>query len=218
MPQVAHAESRIRLWRAGWPNRTRFRPVVAAITTVVLAVGLAAAWLPAQAAVTQSASCLDGGGVRWRSRVIWGGVYQAADGSLRVVLDYVGWTTSKAGTVRTDSVVRTYDGAGVRVQKLKWTGGFDYGLGTVYQVRNPTDPVSAPGRANVTVSLGVDGDWFRNCTVTFTQPSTSSTPAPSTPTPTSAPTTARPSLSAGRSPSSARSTSSASTSRRVGLR
>ena len=178
MPTITLGRPLTRLHRANRPSRPRFRTVVSAITTVALSAGLAMAWSPAAAAVSQLASCVDGGGIRWSSRAIWGSDYRATDGSLRASVDYAGWTTSRAGTVPTDSIVRTYDGAGMLVQTLTWTGGFDYKSGTAYKIRNPKDPVSAPGRAKVTTTLGVDGDGFGNCTVTFTQPNRSSAPAP----------------------------------------
>lgn len=156
----------------GWARNTRLRALTVSGVAAGLTAGLALAWSPAEAAITQTSSCVDGGGVRWTSRAIWGGVYQAADGAQRVSVDYAGWTTSKAGTVPTDSSVRTYDSAGALVQSLPWTGGMDYGAGSVYKVRNPMNPVSAPGRAKVTVTLGVDGDGLGNCTMTFTQPQT----------------------------------------------
>lgn len=158
---------------------------VVLITLVALALSLGTARSSARPAVSQSVGCVDGGGLRWVAKVIWGGVYRAADGTRRVSVDYAGWTTSRAGAVRTDSSVRTYDGAGVRVQVLRRTESFNYKSGAVFRVRNPLNPVSRAGRARVSISVGVDGDGFRNCTVTFVQPATSSAPAPS-PTPRSA--------------------------------
>jgi uncharacterized protein YkwD len=154
---------------------------------------LLGAGAPAAAATTQSASCLDGGSTRWSSRVVWGDLYSSADGVRRVTVDYVGWTTSRRGTVRTDSVVKTYDGGGRLLQQLPWTGGFDYRSGGAFRVRNPVNPPSSPGRAKVTVTLGVDGDGYGSCTVTFTQPGAPTTPPPTTPPPpTSTPTTPAP--------------------------
>ncbi len=131
---------------------------------------------PAVAATTQTASCVDGGGVRWAAKVIWGSTYSAS-GVTRVAVDYAGWTTNRAGTVRTDSLVRTYNGAGTLLSTLTWTGPFNYAAGTAYQARNPVDPPSAPGAAKVTVTLGVDGDGFGNCALTFVQPGATPPPA-----------------------------------------
>jgi len=130
---------------------------------------------PAGAATSQTSSCVDGGGVQWTAKAIWGPTYSAGDVT-KVIIDYAGWTTSRAGTVPTDSWLRTYDGARNLLQTRAATGGFDYGAGTRYQALNPLNPPSAPGAAKVTVTLGLDGDGLGNCTVTFTQPGTPSIP------------------------------------------
>jgi hypothetical protein len=142
-----------------------------ALVIAVLATLLATSLIPtaARAATTQTASCVDGGGVRWYAKAIWGGTYTAADGTQKVSIDYAGWTT-KAGKRPTDSIVRSYDGSGRLLQTLSWTGVFDYRFGSAYKVRNPLNPPSSPGRAYVRVTLGVDGDGFGPCTVTFTSP------------------------------------------------
>jgi hypothetical protein len=61
----------------------------------------------------------------------------------------------------------------MKVQSLDWTGGMDYDSGQTYNLTNPINPVSAPGRSKITVGLGLDGDGLGDCTVTFTQPSAS---------------------------------------------
>jgi len=156
--------------------------LLAAVSAAGLAVAaIAAAGPPGQDTVTQSATCLDGGGVLWKTRAVWGESYRDADGVLRVSIDRAGWTTTKPGSVPTDSSIRSYDGAGVRVQELNWTGRFDYGSGSAYKYRNPLNPPSAPGRAKVTVRLGLDGDGLGGCTVTFTQPGLAPTTAPTSP-------------------------------------
>jgi hypothetical protein len=113
--------------------------------------------------------------------VIWGEEYSDPAGVRRVQVDYAGWTTN-GRSVATDSVVRSYDGSGTRLQELQWTGAFDYNNGTSWRSRNPLNPPTAPGKVRVTVTLGVDGDGKGDCTTTYVQPSTSP-PAP-TPTPT----------------------------------
>jgi hypothetical protein len=140
-----------------------------ALVVAALAALLATSLIPtaARAATTQTASCVDGGGVRWYAKAIWGGTYTAADGTQKISIDYAGWTT-KAGKRPTDSIVRSYDGSGRLLQTLSWTGVFDYRSGSAYKVRNPLNPPSSPGRAYVRVTLGVDGDGFGPCTVTFT--------------------------------------------------
>ena len=139
---------------------------------IAVAATLVVGSTPAEASTTQSASCTDGGGVRWNARAVWGSTYTSGDGTSKAAIDYAGWTTTKAGIVPTDSAVRTYDASGQLLGNLAWSGGFDYQSGAAYKVRNPLNPPSAPGRAKVTVTLGVDGDGFGNCTVTFTQPGT----------------------------------------------
>ena len=59
---------------------------------------------------------------------------------------------------------------GTRIQKLSWSGVYDYKGGTAYRVRNPLNPASAPGKAKIKITLGVDGDGHGSCSVTFTQP------------------------------------------------
>ena len=146
---------------------------------------------PAGAATTQTASCVDGGGVRWSAKAIWGGTYSSG-GVSKVAIDYAGWTTNRAGALPTDSWVRSYDGTGKRLRTLTWTGTFDYASGTAYKSRDPRDPTSAPGAAKVTVTLGVAGDGFGNCTMTFTQPGTAAPPQGSSPSPTSSPSSTAP--------------------------
>ena len=134
----------------------------------------------ASAATTQTATCVDGGGVRWNSKAEWGAVYTAASGAATITMNYAGWTTTKSGMVKTDSIVKTYDGSGSLLQTLSWTGSYAYGSGTAYKARNPLNPPSSPGKSKVVVTLGVDGDGFGSCSVTFTQPdSTPSTPTTS---------------------------------------
>ena len=96
------------------------------------------------------------------------GWYLHPGGVRKISINYAGWTTN--GRATTDSTVRTYSGDGTRIQKLTWSGVYDYKGGTAYRVRNPLNPASAPGRAKVKISLGVDGDGHGSCSVTFTQP------------------------------------------------
>lgn len=122
---------------------------------------------PAAAATTRIASCVDGGGVRWSAQAVWGDTY-LEEGVRRISLADVGWTT-KAGKVKTDSRVQTYDGAGLTVQTETWTGTYDYRSGRTYRSVNPRNPPTA-GRPQVKVTLGVDGDGHSDCTMTFIQP------------------------------------------------
>ncbi|SDR74643.1 Uncharacterized conserved protein YkwD, contains CAP (CSP/antigen 5/PR1) domain [Friedmanniella luteola] len=146
------------------------RRLTAALVGLGTAVGLLAlAPAPASAATVQRASCVDGGGVRWDVQVTWGAPYTSGT-TTKVALDRAGWTTSTSGPLPTDSRVRTYDGDGERLQDLLWSGSFDYQDGAASRARNPVNPPSAPGRAKVVVSLGVDGDGFGSCSVTLKQP------------------------------------------------
>ena len=145
---------------------------------------------PAAAATTQTATCVDGSGVRWLAKAIWGNTYSSG-GVRKVRIGYAGWTTNRAGAVRTDSRVRSYDGTGKRLRTLTWTGAFNYASGTAYKSRNPLNPTSAPGAAKITVTLGVDGDGLGNCTMTFTQPGATAPRPGSSPSPTSKPTSPR---------------------------
>ena len=163
------------MYRSSHPSRLArrapvLREALALGATSVVAVAFAIAGsAPASAATTQTASCVDGGGVTWSGKAIWGGT-SSTSGITKVIIDYAGWTTNRAGTVPTDSVVRSYDGAGKLVKSTTWTEGFNYASGTAYRSQNPENPPSAPGASKVTVTVGVDGDGFGNCTMTFTQP------------------------------------------------
>ena len=41
---------------------------------------------------------MDGGGVRWSAKAIWGGTYSSG-GVRKVAINYVGWTTNRAGAL-----------------------------------------------------------------------------------------------------------------------
>lgn len=80
-----------------------------------------------------------------------------------------GWTTS-GHTRATDSVVRAYNPDGTQLQRLDRTARVDYRNRTVWSARNPANSPSAPGRTKIRITVGVDGDGFGNCTLTFVQP------------------------------------------------
>ena len=140
-----------------------------AVVTATGLVGAAAVFgtATADAATTQTGSCVDGGGIRWTAKAIWGGTYTSG-GVRKISINYAGWTT-QGRAVPTDSTVRSYSGDGARIQKLTWSGVYDYKDGTAYRVRNPLNPASAPGKAKIKITLGVDGDGHGSCSVTFTQ-------------------------------------------------
>jgi hypothetical protein len=141
-----------------------------AVVTATGLIGAAAVFgaATADAATTQTGSCVDGGGIRWTAKAIWGGTYTSG-GVRKISINYAGWTTN-GRAVPTDSTVRSYSGDGTRIQKLTWSGVYDYKGGTAYRVRNPLNPASAPGKAKIKITLGVDGDGHGSCSVTFTQP------------------------------------------------
>ena len=145
------------------------RKGLAVVTTAGL-IGAAAVFgaATADAATTQTGSCVDGGGIRWTAKAIWGATYTSG-GVRKISINYAGWTTN-GRAVPTDSAVRSYSGDGTRIQKLTWSGVYDYQDGTAYRVRNPRNPASAPGKAKIKITLGVDGDGHGSCSVTFTQP------------------------------------------------
>ncbi len=152
-------------------RRRRLLAGLAAICLVGAGLSATGPQRVAEAAVTRNGSCVDGGGVTWISTVTWGSPYRDPNGVTRVPVNDAGWTTTRTGTVPTDSVVRSYDGSGRLLQTLRRTARFDYRAGVRYDVRNPLNPPSAPGRAKITVTTGVDGDGHGSCTLTYRQPS-----------------------------------------------
>ncbi len=145
------------------------RLVTSAVALTLIVWGLTAP--PASAAVTRTTtgSCVDGGGLTWHTKVIWGATYRTSTGALKRSVDYAGWT-STLGRVPTDSIVRTYDGRGRLVRSLTRTATVDYRLGSVYAARNPVNPVS--GGAKIVITLGRDADGFGNCSVTHSESAT----------------------------------------------
>jgi len=138
-------------------------------TLLVLIFVLAGSSWASAATITATGSCVDGGGVVWRTRVVWGDAYIDSAGVRRVKVSAARWTT-KAGRMRTDSVVRTYGPDGSLVQTLIKTATFDYQDGTSWDSRNPRNPPYGPGKSKVIIKIGRDGDGKRSCTVTSTQP------------------------------------------------
>jgi hypothetical protein len=165
MPRIVVVAARNRRLRVG-------ATVARLLVGFLLAVIMVLAGTPAaSAATTVTASCVDGAGIVWRTRVVWGGTYIDASGIRRVAVSVAGWTT-KAGRMSTDSRVRTYGPDGALVQTLTKTATFDYQNGTSWDQRNPRNPPSGPGRSKVTIRVSRDGDGKPGCTVTSTQPAT----------------------------------------------
>lgn len=157
----------------GLPPRVRApvrRATTAAAVIATSAVLLAASEpLPASANITTVGSCVDGGGLTWRSKVVWGGNYRSKlTGADHVSVSLAGWTTS-GRRVPTDSEVKTYSN-GLLIQVLRRSSTPDYRNGTRYDSRNPRNPASAPGRTKIQVSVGKDHDGKPKCSVTHTQP------------------------------------------------
>ena len=145
--------------------------------------------LPAEGAagVTQTKSCVDGGGTPWTVRSIWGRVYTEAGGDRRVQNDITGFTTTSSRVTRVDYIVWTYGPDGRRTQDLRESNRrFDFRDGTAYLRRNVRNPISGAGRTKIKVKVGDGGDGKSKCSVIFVQPgatSTPTTPPPTTPTP-----------------------------------
>jgi hypothetical protein len=149
----------------------------AAVTSTGVAAESTVASSATAAVATSTGSCADGGRVTWNTKVAWGSTYRTSDGIPRVQVNAASWTTARAGTVPTDSLVTTYDPAGRQLQALARTSRFAYGSGSVFDARNPLDPPSAPGRTRITIGTGVDGDGYGSCTSTFLQPNLASVQA-----------------------------------------
>ena len=147
-------------WLASGPGR---RPLALALLSALLLVQLCVA--PAHAATVRvtTASCMDGGGITWHTKVKWGGTYVTSAGTRKVSVDYAGWT-STLGLIATDSSVKSYDGSGRLVATLTRVATVDYQQGTVWDRRNPVNPAS--GGAKVVIRVGRDRDGFAGCSVT----------------------------------------------------
>ena len=81
---------------------TRTRRVVALGAAAVLSIAALVIAAPAaSAATTQTATCVDGGGVGWNSKAEWGAVYTAASKvTATVTMNYAGWTTTNPARSR----------------------------------------------------------------------------------------------------------------------
>ena len=154
---------------------------MATSAALALAVGsLVATGSTAQAATTQTASCTDGGGHRWKGRSVWGSVYTARSGLKRVRNNNISFTSAARDATTVDYTVKTYNGDGRLVQTLgRQNRRFAFARGTVYLSRNPRNPISSPGRSRIVVEVGDGNDRRRGCTMTFVQPGRAPTPAAS---------------------------------------
>lgn len=156
------------------PRPLRVALAVAAVATVAVVTPVPAA----SASTTQTASCTDGGGHLWKARTTWEGLYAEGDGVQRVADNDVSFTTAAADATTVDYTVTSYDGSGDVVKAIAASDrSFDFdGGGTSLKV-DPRNPPSAPGRSKIVLSVGDGDDGARNCSVTFVQPSTTTTAA-----------------------------------------
>ena len=151
------------------PLTFRLRVLAAGSIAAALVMGASAPLVHAAETAT-TASCVDGGGITWRTKVVWGGRYTASDGVQRVSVGVAGWTTN-ARTMATDSTVKTYSRTGSLLQTLNRSASFNYASGAAYDSRNPSNPPS--GAAKITISAGKDNDGFGKCRTTHIQPTAS---------------------------------------------
>ena len=166
--------------------RSISRRLAFALAAMLALVAALAAAFPAGASADtpQTSSCTDKGGHPWQGRTVWGATYQDAAGVTRVTNDSVEFSSSAADATTVDYSVRVYNGSGKETSvQQEDNRAFDFAGGTVYLKRNPRNPPSAAGKSKIVVSVGDGNDGFANCTMTFTQPgsSTTSPPPPATP-------------------------------------
>ena len=176
-PSVDHASEEYRVSR-----RTR-STLVAGLSAVALIAGAATtlAALPAEAVatLTQTKTCVDGGGTRWTVKSTWGRVYTDRFGDRRVQNDITGFTTDSSRVSRVDYILWIYDPDGKRIQDLRQSNRrFDFRDGTAYLKRDVRNPISGAGKTKIKVKVGDGGDGRSKCSVVFTQPGGSAPPRP----------------------------------------
>jgi len=138
----------------------------------------------AEAVMTTTGSCTDGGGIIWRTRVDWGGLRTGSQGQRRVTVDFAGWTTN-AQSQATNAIVRTYNPDGVLRRTQSKSTQFDYDGGTTWDGLDPANPIDGPGRAKITISVGGNADDTSQCVVEHVQPASIPSPTPVSTAPTS---------------------------------
>jgi len=169
--------------------------LVGIMSCVVAAAGLASAATPqsrAAVVITQTGTCTDRGGAVWNVTSAWGTKYRARHGATRIHTYATGFTTRNEAAITVDYAIKTYSGSGRLLQILKARHrAFDFKSGAASLKRNVINPISAPGKARITVHVGVGKDGKGDCSVTFRQPSSSAQApkiaAPETPVTTPAP-------------------------------
>jgi hypothetical protein len=143
------------------------RLATTAATAIALALCSTAASAGPAAAATQKSSCTDGADRVWQAKAKWGARYRTSDGTTRVKLSSVRWTT-KAQALQTQVEIKTYGSSGRLEQTLTDDKVYDYNAGTTWFGRNPVNPVVRDGQATVSLKVGLHGT--ADCVVTFTEP------------------------------------------------
>ncbi len=152
------------------------RRVVLAVLVGLSALTFTASGVAAVGPIALTATCTDGGGAVWKLKSVWGARYRAGHGRTRVHTYTTGFTTESHGVEAVDYAIRTYSGSGHLLQTLHARDRrFDFESGKAMLRKNVINPPSSPGKARITVKVGVGDDHRRSCSVTFRQPSHSST-------------------------------------------
>lgn len=156
------------------------RKLLTATATAALTAAGALIALPAQAVVTQSGGCNDGGGIHYSATVDWNYRYESTSG--------VRASVSNLDIRRLDSEIRADDaGFDIRLRvystntliQNKVFDGYDptAGPGYHYVKLNPANPRSngdvpdvADTYSKVVLTIGTDADGLGDCTITFRQP------------------------------------------------
>ena len=159
------------------------RRVVFATLVGIAALTFATAGLSATRSIALTATCTDASGAVWKLKSVWGPRYKAKHGATRVHTYATGFTTNAPAATTVDYTIKTYSGAGRLLQTLhRRNRAFDFKAGNAWLKRNVINPLSAPGKARITVKVGAGNDGKAGCSVTFRQPSTASAgPATSPP-------------------------------------
>lgn len=157
------------------------RRVVFAVLVAIAGLTFTATGFTATRSIALTATCTDGGGAVWKLKSVWGARYRARHGATRVHTYTTGFTTDARAATTVDYAIKTYSGTGRLLQILHARDrSFDFKSGSAWLKRNVVNPVSAPGRARITVRVGAGNDGKAGCSVTFRQPSKAAS-APVTP-------------------------------------
>lgn len=156
------------------------RKLLTATATAALTAAGALIALPAQAVVTQSGGCNDGGGIHYSATVDWNYRYESTSG--------IRASVSNLDIRRADSEIRADDaGFDIRLRvystntliQNKVFDGYDPTDQGAYHnvVLNPANPRSngdvpdvADTYSKVVLTIGTDADGLGDCTIVFRQP------------------------------------------------